>query len=280
MERLQDDLRTLEDWSDKWLLLFHPGKCEVLTIGSWWHQRNGAYPYELLGTQLEHVPEVKDLGVTIDEGLTFQPHIEIKLAKANQMLGLIRRSFSCCSGNIVLPLYKAFVRHHLEYGVVVWGGFMNLKQVKAIEKVQLHALDMVEGLECMQYTEQLSALKLPTLAFRRLRGLAIEVWKHFNSYDNQVISASFERSRSPRHPLALRPSSSTKRKQKRSFYHRAPAVWNDLPLSVREAENINTFKNRLDAWWRDHPLRHDYLACPTDEADQEYEDEDGDSDRP
>ena len=42
MEKLQADLVTLEEWSAKWLLLFHPGKCEVLTVGSWWHQRDGA----------------------------------------------------------------------------------------------------------------------------------------------------------------------------------------------------------------------------------------------
>ena len=30
---LQDDLRELEKWSDKWLLKFHPDKCHVLSLG-------------------------------------------------------------------------------------------------------------------------------------------------------------------------------------------------------------------------------------------------------
>ena len=48
--------------------------------------------------------------------LLFVSHIEAKLGTANQMLGLIRRSFTCCMAEIVIPLYKAFVRQHLEFG--------------------------------------------------------------------------------------------------------------------------------------------------------------------
>ena len=87
----------------------------------------------------------------------------------------------------------------------------------------MRAVEMVEGLDGLQYGERLTTLKLPTLAFRRLRGLAIEVWKHFNAYDSQVLSDSFVRSRSPRYPLDLRLHKS-KRKQLKSFYHRAPSV--------------------------------------------------------
>ena len=32
-QSLQSDLNTLEEWSDEWLLRFHPDKCHVLTLG-------------------------------------------------------------------------------------------------------------------------------------------------------------------------------------------------------------------------------------------------------
>ena len=54
-----------------------------------------------------------------------------------------------------------------------------------------------------------------------------------------------------------------------SFYYLAPIAWNNLPAqdSVVESDTINTFKNRLDNHWKDHPLRYDFLAttpnmCP------------------
>ena len=30
---LQNDMQELENWSDKWLLRFHPNKCKVLSAG-------------------------------------------------------------------------------------------------------------------------------------------------------------------------------------------------------------------------------------------------------
>ena len=118
MNMLQNDLHLMEKWSKTWLLQFHPGKCVVISVGIWWNIIQ-AYPYELLSTGLEHVLEEKDLGIIIDSELTFEAHIEAKLGTANQMLGLIRRSLTCCTAEIVIPLYKAFVRQHLEF-VVGW----------------------------------------------------------------------------------------------------------------------------------------------------------------
>ena len=60
--------------------------------------------------QLEHVSEDKDMGIIIDTDLTFDVHVSEKIKKANNMLGLIRRSFCCLNADILLPLYKAFVR--------------------------------------------------------------------------------------------------------------------------------------------------------------------------
>ena len=105
----------------------------------------------------------------------------------------------------------------------------------------------------------------------------MEVWKHINSYDTAVISPTFQFTRSARYPLQLKRFNS-KGSQSKSFYHLAPALWNDLPLAVRETECRNTFKNRLDKHWRGHPMRLDYKASydlgmrsPADQEEVIYE---------
>ena len=138
MNLLQNDLHQMEKWSKTWLLQFHTGKCVVMSVGIWWNIIQ-AYPYELMSTGLEHVLEEKDLGIIIDSELTFESHIEAKLGTANQILGLIRRSLTCCMVEIVIPLYKAFVCQHLEFGVAAWGGFIKRKQLHAIETFQMRA---------------------------------------------------------------------------------------------------------------------------------------------
>ena len=105
----------------------------------------------------------------------------------------------------------------------------------AIEKVQMRATKIVESVKGMPYEEWLRKLKLPTMTYRRARGLMMEVWKHINSYDTVVISPTFQFTRLARYPLQLKRFNS-KGSQSKSFYHLAPTLWNDLPLAVREAE--------------------------------------------
>ena len=147
------------------------------------------------------------------------------------MLGLIRRSLTCCTAEIVIPLYKAFVRLHLEFGVAVWGGFIKRRQLHAIEKVQMSATKIVESVNGMPYEERLSKLKQSTMTYRRARGLMMEVWKHINSYDTAVISPTFQFTRSARYPLQLQRFNS-KGSQSKSFYHLAPTLWNDPPWQL------------------------------------------------
>ena len=109
-------------------------------------------------------------------------HLMLKF-NFNQMIGIIRRSFTSCTADIVIPLYKAFVHQHLEFGVAFWGGFIMRRQLHAIEKVQMRATDIVESVKVMPYKERLRQLKLPTMTYRCVRGLMMEVWKHINSYD-------------------------------------------------------------------------------------------------
>ena len=74
------------------------------------------------------------------------------------MLGLMRRSLSCLNSDILLPLYKTFVRHLVEYGAPVWSGSMKRSQIRAIEKIQIRATEMIEGMSYIDYGERLKFL--------------------------------------------------------------------------------------------------------------------------
>jgi len=40
-------------------------------------------------------------------------------------------------------------------------------------------------------------------------------------------------------------------------------LWNSLPASVNSANNVNTFKNRLDRFWTNQELMYDYKSSLT-----------------
>ena len=74
---------------------------------------------------------MKDIGVIMDSDLKFEKHINSKIDTANKILGIIRRSFMYLSAEIFIPLYKAMVRSHFYYAMVIW----NPHTVKYIESI-------------------------------------------------------------------------------------------------------------------------------------------------
>ena len=113
----------------------------------------------------------------------------------------------------------------------------------------------------LDYESRLKELNLPTLQFRRLRGDMIEMFKHFNSYDKQTLPSSFTQNPRPsrQHDFQIKTSYPKDGKhgvQTNFFYNRCAKTWNDLPEYVAKAKSINSFKNRLDKHWKDHPMKY------------------------
>ena len=71
---LQQDLNTLQDWANKWLMVFNPSKYELIHITN---KRNRQLSdYYIQNTLIKANSQVKYLGVTIDQHLTFNDHIK------------------------------------------------------------------------------------------------------------------------------------------------------------------------------------------------------------
>ena len=187
---LQSDIDSLESCSRKCLLTFYPDKCHVLTAGKFENIRH-THRYSVYDKELDHVFEEKDLGAIMDSDLNFEQHIMTKVNKANSIMGLIRRSFTFLDCYLFKKLYVTFVRPHLEYAQAVWSPHLT-KHINTIEKFQMRATKLVDGLSDLDYEGRLRKLGHPTLVYRRSRGDMIELWKHFHAYDSRALSHHFQ----------------------------------------------------------------------------------------
>ena len=256
--KLQADIDKLEEWSKLWQLHFNHDKCHVLTMGKFENTRH-TQRYTVYGNEMEHVFDEKDLGITIDSELKFEEHIARKVKIANAIVGQMRRSFTYLDCDTFRRIYIAFVRPHLEYGEAVWSPHL-ARNIDAVENVQIRATKLVDGLSKLTYSERLKRLDLPTLVFRRKRGDIIEMFKHFNSYDQSTLAPSFKRRERPsrKHKFQLHMPQMKDGKngpQSNFFFQRTTTIWNDLPANIVEAENTNQFKNRIDEFWQNDPLK-------------------------
>ena len=216
--------------------------------------------------QLENVDQEKDIGVIIDSNLEFDKHINAKINKANSMFSIIRRSFQFLSPQNFTPLYKSLVRSHLDYASSVWSPYKQ-KHIDALENVQRRATRQLPTLSKLSYEERLIQLKLPTLAYRRIRGDMIEVYKIMNEiYDKNVTTflktrvQSVDRTSPRGHKYQLYIERVNKNIRKQNFSIRIIKIWNSLPREVAEAPSINSFKNRLDKYWSNQDIVFNYKA--------------------
>ena len=94
------------------VIKFWEGKCIHIGHG------NMNKEYKMGDAVLGRTTQEKDLGVTFNADMKVSEQCGV--AKGNQILRLIRRTIMYKEKQLIVPLYKAIVRPHLEYCIQAW----------------------------------------------------------------------------------------------------------------------------------------------------------------
>ena len=183
----------------------------------------------------EGVKELKDLGILTNNGLSWNSHIDMITAKANRMLGLMKRTCMDLKDESTLKtLYCSLVRSNLEYCSVVWCLFTK-RNVNKLEIIQRRATRFI--LKSNEpYDVRLHKLNLLTLEQRRFVDNVTFLFKTLSGHLDVDFSQFLDfYSQEDRYLLRHFDTKSLKKKYartnilKNSYFCRIVDEWNSAP---------------------------------------------------
>ena len=248
IQLLQADLDAVYNWAESNELL------RYRLMGS--TVQNSAGYKSNIGSEIEEKAHVKDLGVKLSSDATFSGHIGEKVASVKTKIGWVLRTFRTQERQPMLALWKQLILCDLDYCSQLWNP-SKTGNIQALKLLQRSYLRCINGMQCLNYWEQLGELILYSLERRRERYIAIYIWRilegHVPNFD--MTPVSFQRH--PRHGrecLVPRVSGTASSSIQRVHYCflpiKGPNIFNSLPRSVRNITgcNVETFKTGLDKY--------------------------------
>ena len=138
------------------------------------------------------------MGVVLDSKLDFSIHIEQKIRKCNNIIGLIRRLSVCLPRKALLTIYKSFVRPHPNYGDVLSDEPGNLNfEIKVQCKACIAITGAIQGTSRERLYDELG---LMSLSKRRWYNKLIFFYKIVNGilpYELHSCKEFFSQNKSP-----------------------------------------------------------------------------------
>lgn len=233
---LSTDLTSASTWAQNWGMQFAAEKSSHLTILAKQQQRSLVkVEVKMDGVTIPAVKRHKHLGVTIDENLTWQDHINSIHTTCARQIGLLARLRNVLSKPAVRRIFTGFIRPRLEYASAIWSGGNITKLLKLQEKF------------CKRHRLTLPALNTrleyhTLLLFFKIRQNTTP------SYLSAILPRTFNdsttyRLRKMNYPFpGVRKTSSLN-----GFFPRAIEMWNNLPVQIQQSNSLQLFKRNLRA---------------------------------
>ena len=177
-EVFQIELNTIiHPWGPNNNMSLNGDKFEHLHVGKNLNKARTSYK-DPVGKTIEEKEHVKDLGVVISNDLSWNTHTKEVVAKAQNMIGWVLRTFSTRDKIPMMTLWNTQIKPILDYCSPLWSpSANNFRNLDLLEGVQRAFTRHIEGMGSLNYSERLKALKMYSIQRHHERYKIIYLYK-------------------------------------------------------------------------------------------------------
>jgi hypothetical protein len=243
---LQQGLVDVSDWCKQNRMVLHPGKTKSMAVAT--RQKHQIQPLTLNlfinSCMIEQVKEHKVLGITLDQTLSWKPHIDSVCKRLSQNLFLLSQLKFYLNNHALKIFFHAHIMSHINYASTIWSGASknNLTKLNSLHR---RAVKLISDTPLVSTDQKLQNLKILPLDKQFDFNVAVLMFKIKNNmappYLQSLLIPSTDRYNSDRY---LCPKTRVDI-YKSSFAFSGPYVWNTIPINIKSVNSLQSFKSSL-----------------------------------
>jgi hypothetical protein len=248
---MQTALSNAANWLNENRLVVNPAKSNFIILGHSSKTKNIDFNLNMNNIPVPRCTSTKLLGITIDDQLRWDEHVNNILTKVSPKLGLLRFLSQSLPPNLLATIYTSIIQPHIDYCISVWGS-CNQIYISNLQKFQNRAArtacrNISESINCSDDIR--CSLGWMNIQQRHFYFTSVLMFKAFNNLTSDTVCDRFSltnvihgyNTRFANSDTFHLPKPRTNY-LKRSLSYKGANIWNKLSAHVKQSENIYIFK--------------------------------------
>ena len=247
--KLENDCNVALKWFADNFMKLNAEKCHLLVLGQ---RCDDSVTVKIGNTDVVNCSEEKLLGVHIDSKLSFDHHVSKLCQKASNKLYAVARISPFMDQKKLRNLVRAFITSQFQYCPLIWM-FHSRQLDQKINKIQERVLRITYKDTESTYSELLQKDCAVTIHTKNLQVLMTEMYKTKNELNPLFMQEIFHEN-TTRYNLRsnnefTQPRVRSVSNGTESVRFKGPQLWQTLPLTIRNSENLCQFRNKIKNWF-------------------------------
>ena len=247
--RLEHDAAISINWFNWNFMKLNESKCHLIIAGP----HHECLWIKMGEKKIWEKHREKLLGVTIDNNLNFNYHINQLCDKAGKKLSALIRLCRYYSQDQRRLCMKSFIESQFSYSPMVWM-FHDRGMNNKINKLHERALRVVYQNDVSSFEELLEMDGSLTIHYRNIHKVAIEMYKSLNNLGPALLNDIFKQNNGvKRSVLRLKrdfvlPQANTVHFGQDSLQFFGSKIWDLIPMEIKSCKKLEHFKDGIKKW--------------------------------